>query len=99
MNTGGWNGIRGAMLEPMLSDTHPDAEAIIIAGYRRMSTSQKLQRVASLTQAVQSLALLDIRRRHPTADEREQRLRLASRWLDAATMRQVFSWDPEIMGY
>lgn len=99
MNTGGWNGIRGAMLEPMLSDTHPDAEAIIIAGYRRMSTSQKLQRVASLTQAVQSLALLDIRRRHPTADDREQRLRLASRWLDAATMRQVFAWDPEIMGY
>ena len=87
------------MHEPILSDTHPDVEAILIAGYRRMSTSQKMRRVSSLTQAVQSLALLDIRRRHPAADEREQRLRLASRWLDPATMRQVFGWDPELMGY
>jgi hypothetical protein len=45
------------------------------------------------------LALVDIRRRHPNADEREQRLRLVSRFTDASMMRRVFRWDPDVMGY
>ncbi len=32
-----------------------------------MSATEKLERVTVLTQAVQQLALLDIRRRHPDA--------------------------------
>jgi len=45
-----------------------------------MSSAQKLDRVGALTQAVQELALLDTRRRHPNAGAREQALRLALRW-------------------
>jgi hypothetical protein len=52
-----------------------------------------------LTATTHQLALADIRRCHPNADEREQRLRLVSRWLDAAMMRRVFGWDPDVMGY
>ncbi len=64
------------------SDTDPAVEAILIEGYRRMSPAQKIERVRALTQAVQKLALADIRRRHPHADEREQAIRLASRWIE-----------------
>jgi hypothetical protein len=81
------------------SDTHPAVEALLIEGYRRMTTSEKLARVSAMSRAVQELALLDIQRRHPGADAREQALRLASRRLDAETMRRVFDWDPEREGY
>jgi len=84
---------------PPLSDTSPEAEKVLIELYRRMPAWQKLRQVSELTRAVQELALCDIRRRHPQADEREQKLRLASRWLRAETMRKVYGWDPEKEGY
>jgi hypothetical protein len=84
---------------PPLSDTSPEAEKVLIELYRRMPAWQKLRQVSQLNRAVQELALCDIRRRHPHADEREQRLRLASRWLSAETMRKVYGWDPDEEGY
>jgi hypothetical protein len=81
------------------NDTDPRIEAMLIEGYRRMSPSQKLERVCALTRAVQELALLDIRRRHPDADEREQRLRLASRWVEPDLMVRAFGWDVRKVGY
>jgi hypothetical protein len=82
-----------------MRDTHPAIEQLLVDGYRRMTPAQKLAIVDDLTVTVQQLALMDIRRVHPSADEREQKLRLASRWLDAATMRRVFDWDPDVQGY
>ncbi len=84
---------------PWGEDTDPKSQAILVEGYRRMSGSKKLAIVRQLTMAVQELAILDIRRRHPGASEREIKLRLASRWLPAQTMRAAFGWDPEIQGY
>ncbi len=80
-------------------DTHPAIEALLIEGYRRMSATEKLERVTALTQAVQQLALLDIRRRHPDADERELSLRLASRWIEPELMKRAFGWDVDEAGY
>lgn len=80
-------------------DTHPAIEAKLIEGYRRMSATEKLERVTALTQAVQQLALLDIRRRHPDADERELSLRLASRWIEPELMMRAFGWDVAKAGY
>jgi hypothetical protein len=80
-------------------DTDPAVQAMLIAGYRAMSPAQKLERVRSLTQTVQEIALADIRRRHPEANEREQMLRLASRWLDRELMVRAFGWDVRKMGY
>ena len=80
-------------------DTDPAIEKLLVEGYRKMTPTRKLEIVNALTVTVQTLALADIRRRHPLADEREQKLRLASRWLDPATMRRVFDWDPDVQGY
>jgi hypothetical protein len=81
------------------NDTDPRTEAVLIAGYRAMSASQKMERVRALTRAVQEFALLDIRRRHPEAGQREQALRLASRWLDADLMKRAFGWDVREAGF
>lgn len=78
-----------------LSDTSSEAEAQLIEGYRSMSHQDKLQQVVQLTQAVQKLALIDLRRRHPNADDRELQLRLAARWLDPELMRSLVGWDPD----
>ena len=81
------------------NDTHSKIEALLIEGYRQMSPSQKLERVRDLTRAVQKLALVDIRRRHPNADAREQALRLASRWIEPELMARAFGWDVRKEGY
>lgn len=86
-------------MKPLSSDTSPEAERVLIEGYRRMPAWQKLQQVQELNQLAQQLARLDIRRRHPQASERELQLRLASRWLEPELMRQAFGWDPEVEGY
>jgi hypothetical protein len=64
-----------------------------------MTVAAKLEQVRAMTLAVQELALLDIRRRHPDASERELELRLASRWLGPELMRRAFGWDPDREGY
>jgi hypothetical protein len=64
-----------------------------------MSPAQKLERVRALTRAVQELALLDVRRRHPNADAREQALRVASRWIEPDLMVRAFGWDARVKGY
>jgi hypothetical protein len=87
------------MLRTPPNDTDPGVHAMLIEGYRRMSPSQKLERVRALTHAVQELALLDIRRRHPEADEREQALRLASRRIEPELMVRAFGWDVRKVGY
>ncbi len=81
------------------NDTNPKIEAFLIEGYRKMSPSQKLERVSALTRAVQELALMDVRRRHPNADAREQALRVASRWLDPDLMARAFGWDVREVGH
>ena len=52
-------------------DTSPEAEAILMEGYRRMSPTQKLRRVLDLNRTVQILALARIREQYPNADARE----------------------------
>jgi hypothetical protein len=63
-----------------------------------MIPQQKLKQVSELTLAVQQLALTRIRKQYHNCSEREQRLRLASLWLDRETMIKVFQWDPEKEG-
>ena len=87
------------MLDSDTDDTDPRVKALLIEEYRKMSPSEKLERVRALTRAVQELALADIRRRHPGADEREQALRLASRWIGPELMVRAFGWDVQKVGY
>ena len=55
----------------MLTDTHPEAEAVQRELLRRMSASQKLSLVNSLTATVVSLCKQGIRERHPEYSERD----------------------------
>ena len=82
-----------------VNDTHLKIEALQVDGYRKMSPSQKIERVRALTRAVQELALLDVRRRHPEADAREQEIRVASRWIEPELMARAFGWDVREVGY
>jgi len=81
------------------SDTHPAIRRMMISGYRAMSPQQKLRCVDEMTKAVQQLALARIRKQYGDTSEREQRLRLASLWLERETMVKVFNWDPWKEGY
>jgi hypothetical protein len=87
------------LIDASPNDTDPSIKALLIEGYRRMSPSQKLERVRALTRTVQELALADIRRRHPDADDRERALRLASRWIAPELMVRAFVWDVRKVGY
>jgi hypothetical protein len=86
-------------MKTLSRDTSPEVERIMIEGYRKMSAWKKLEQVWELTQLVRELAMNDIRRRYPLADDRERKLRLASRWLEPELMKKAFAWDSEKEGY
>ena len=81
-----------------VDDTHPTIRSMIIEGYRRMTPAEKFRRVEELNEAVLQLAAARIRADHPGLGDRELRLRVASLWLDRATMVRAFGWDPASHG-
>jgi hypothetical protein len=82
-------------MKTLSPDTSPEVGRVMIEGYRKMPAWKKLEQVWELTQLVRQLALNDIRRRYPLADDRERKLRLASRWIEPELMKKDFAWDPE----
>jgi hypothetical protein len=62
---------------------------------RRMTASQKVNGMLSLTRMVFETAQAQIRRQHPEIGEREVFLRAAARHLDRETMMRVYRRDPE----
>ncbi len=82
-----------------MNDTHTLIEKIVVEGYRKMTPWEKMKRVSELNKAVQQLALSRIRKQYGEISEYEQKLRLASLWLDRNTMIRVFDWDPQKKGY
>jgi hypothetical protein len=82
-----------------MKNTSTCFEKILVEGYRKMPPWEKMKRVSELNKAVQQLALSRIRKQYGDIPEQEQKLRLASLWLDRDTMIHVFGWDPHIKGY
>ena len=80
------------------SDTPADLAALVAAGYRRMSPSEKLQRVLELNRTVEAMATARLRSRYGS-DERSLRLRLAALRIPRHLMVAAFGWDPEREGY
>lgn len=84
---------------PVPSDTSPDAERLLIEGYRNMSPTEKLRRVASLNRFLVELSAARLRQQYGAdLSSQELRLRLAALRLDARMMREVFGWDPSAHG-
>ena len=81
------------------SDTSPAAERVLIEGYRRMSPTEKLERVFSLNRMLEQLQRARITAEYGDIPEREMRLRLATLRLGRETMIKVFGWDPDEMGW
>lgn len=82
-----------------LTDTSPDAARFLNEAYRKMSPTQKLQRVASLNRTLVQLAKARIRAQYGEIPAEEMRLRLASLRLGRERMIEMFGWDPEERGW
>ena len=81
------------------SDTPLEVEHLIVQGYRRMTTKEKLERVSALNRTVRTLAIAGIHQRYgDRIPEKEVRLRLAALSIDRGTMIQAFGWDPDANG-
>lgn len=84
----------------LFPDTSPEAEEVLLEGYRRMSAEEKLQRLVDLHRVTRRLALARIREWYgPNLSDQEEQLRLAALRLDRKTMMDLFGWDPEVEGY
>ena len=81
------------------NDTDPKIERFLIKAYQQMTSNQKAEKIAQLSQACSDLAIAGICDRYPEADEREIRLRLGALRLDRQTMIKAFGWDPHKEGY
>ena len=80
-------------------DTSPDIDRRLFDAYRGMPSWEKARRVDEDSLALEELARLGIRQRHPDAGDEEIRLRVAALRLDRDTMMRAFGWDPHIRGY
>ncbi len=59
------------------SDTHPNMEALQIRLLRETPSWKKMKMMVDLNESAQKLALAGLRTRHPEANEKELRRRLA----------------------
>jgi hypothetical protein len=74
-----------------LVDTAPDADAVLIEGYRQVDGREKLRRVVSLNRSVERLARARIRAQYgPRVTEREMGvLKVAGASLDVPYLRRT----------
>lgn len=72
------------------ADTSPEAWAVMLDIYRRMSPDEKLQRVFDLSVFVRSACESGIRASHPQASDREVFLRVTQRMLGDELFRKVY---------
>ncbi len=74
------------------SDTEPKALEVFLDLQRKMSPSEKLERVFKANAMMHALAEADVRRLYPHADDREVFLRAAARRLGPDLMKKVYGW-------
>ena len=83
---------------PLADDTTLAAEELQLALWRSKPVVERMRLIGELCDSVRYLCEQGLRKRHPQADDRELKMRLASTWLDRATMIRCFAWDPEQHG-
>ena len=81
------------------SDTSPEVSARVIARWRAMSPTEKLDLVDELNRACAELATIGVRQRHPDATDREIQLRVLSLSVDRDLMMAAYGWDPLVEGH
>lgn len=93
------NGENSMSFAGELEHKDPELERILLEALRKMSPSEKLSKVNDMMVAMHMLALSDVRRRYPDADEYECQLRVASRRVPPDMMLKAFGWDVGLKGY
>ena len=83
----------------VLERKDPVLERILLEALRKMTPSEKIHKVNGMIGGLHALAMSDVRRMHPEADERECLLRVASRRVPAELMLKAFGWDVREKGY
>ncbi len=71
-------------------DTDPEAEAVQMEIYRRMSPARKFELVEDSIQTSRELVLAGIRSRHPNAGTEEVRRRFFGIWLGEELATEVY---------
>ncbi|MCB9686218.1 MAG: hypothetical protein H6738_24570 [Alphaproteobacteria bacterium] len=86
------------MSDDLPEDTDAATWERLVERTRAMGPAGRARRAGELNASVRAAALAGIRLRHPTADEREQRLYLAALLLGDDLVRRAFGWDPDVRG-
>ncbi len=73
-----------------ISDTHPEAERVLIQLLQQAPVWRKLQMLSDLNQTTRQLALEGLRERFPEASELELRRHLADLLLGPELARQAY---------
>lgn len=84
----------GNPTKPLFEDTSPEAERVLLEGFRRMTGAKKLEQVCALNDLVRRLAIAGLRSRRPAATREDQEVYLASLWLE----RDLFNKCMERLG-
>jgi hypothetical protein len=78
----------------LLSDTQPEAEAVLLHLLRQAPVWRKLQLMGQLNQMARSLALSGLRQQYPQATEAELQRLLADRLLGVELASKVYGPGP-----
>lgn len=74
----------------MITDVSPTISSVLIEHWRTTPVWQKLAYVNELNATLQTLALSDLRHRHPTESDAQLQRRLAARWLGSDLADRVY---------
>jgi hypothetical protein len=72
-----------------ISDTRPEAEAVLIDLLRQAPSWRKIRMMEQLNQQMRALSLAGVQARHPNADETEVQRELAAIWLGPELAAQI----------
>ena len=76
------------------ADTSPEAWKVFVELQRQMAPGDKLKQVLDYSWYLSKMSEAVLRSEYPDASDNEIFLRIASRRLDADTMKRVYNWDP-----
>jgi len=80
----------------MLTDTTPEADAVLLQLLRQTPVWRKLQLMDQLNQMAHAMVLSDLRQRYPQATPDELRRLLADRLLGAELAAKVYGPAPQL---
>lgn len=86
-------------MQPLSSDTSPDAQRVLFELLRGASAGEKLRLTCDLIQTLRKLVLSDLSRRFPKATEAELHRRLIARLLSPEDVVRAYGFDPKAEGY